>query len=168
MIEDPQDRETIVARYVEGPVQLEAAIAGLSEAELDIAPPGGGWSIRQIVHHIADGDDIWKLCIKAALGNSQGEFDLRWYWDVPQDTWAERWDYAGRALEPSLALFRANRAHVVQLLRQVPDAWNQSIRLPRPDGEIVPISVGYVVEMQARHAEGHCSDIRALRSASQG
>jgi len=41
------------------------------------------------VHHLADGDDIWTICIKAALGNSEGLFSLQWYWDKPQTEWAE-------------------------------------------------------------------------------
>lgn len=41
----PEDRDDIISRY------------------LDAMPSGGGWTIRQIVHHIVDGDDIWKLCI---------------------------------------------------------------------------------------------------------
>jgi len=36
-------------------------------------------------------------------------FSLQWCWEVPQDTRVERWDYAGRVIEPSLALFRANQ-----------------------------------------------------------
>ena len=85
--------------------------------------------IRQLVHHVVDGDDIWKLCIKAALGNSEGVFSLQWYWEVEQDTWVERWDYAGRAIEPSLALFRANRRHIVHLMERNPDGWERHVRI---------------------------------------
>ena len=167
MYQDRPEAETIMARYADGPARLEAAVAGLSEDELDSAPRGG-WSIRQIVHHIVDGDDLWKTCIKAALGNSEGQFSLLWYWDLPQDRWAERWAYAGRAIAPSLVLFRANRAHVLQLLREIPGAWDCTVNLPHPNGEIAPVSVGYVVEMQARHPEGHIRDIEAIRRVHSG
>ena len=50
--------EATIARYADGPNQLETAIVGLSEEELDIAESDGSWTIRQIVHHVADGDDI--------------------------------------------------------------------------------------------------------------
>jgi len=43
---------------------------------------------RQIVHHIADGDDLWKTYIKIALGNEQAEFTLAWYLAFPQTEWA--------------------------------------------------------------------------------
>jgi hypothetical protein len=38
---------------------------------------------------VVDGDDIWKPCIKAALGNSDGLFSLQWYWEKPQTEWAQ-------------------------------------------------------------------------------
>jgi hypothetical protein len=165
MTTQPDDPESTLTRYAAGPVRLEAAVAGLGERDLDAAPAGGGWSIRQIAHHIVDGDDIWKVGIKAALGNGEGELSLRWYWDVPQDAWAERWNYADRDLAPSLALFRANRDHVLQLLREIPDAWMRSIHLTWLNGEREQITVGEIIEMQARHALGHINDILVLKKA---
>ena len=157
------DQHTVLARYMEGPALLERTLAGLRDVDLDAAPSGGGWSIRQIVHHIVDGDDLWKSCIKAALGNTDGKFTLDWYWRVPQDTWADRWAYARRSLVVSLALLRASRAHELQLLEQVPEAWDRSVELLRPKGETTRLSVGAVVEMQADHLVHHVDRIVAIR-----
>jgi len=99
MTEQGHDPAAILARYIDGVAQLEAAIVGLTESDLDIAQAAGRWTIRQIVHHVIDGDDLRKVCIKAALGNSEGIFSLQWYWDKSQDEWVESWDYAGRAIE---------------------------------------------------------------------
>jgi uncharacterized damage-inducible protein DinB len=165
MSERSTNQSEILAGYAEGPDRLEAAIAGLSGADLDIAPECGGWTIRQIVHHLADGDDVWKGFIKRAIGNQKGEFTLDWYWQMSQDEWAERWAYAERAIGPSLSLLRANRAHIVQLLEHVPDAWEKSLRIRWPRGEEQDVSVGWVVEMQAHHIEGHLGDIARIREA---
>lgn len=163
MTEQERNPETILARYADGPAQLESAISGLKESELDLAQSSDSWSIRQIVHHVADGDDIWKIAIKAALGNSSGTYSLLWYWDKPQDEWVESWDYASRGIESSLGLFRANRRHMVQLLQPIPDAWERHIFIQRPDGEKRQTTVGYIVEMQADHVQGHIDDIRRIR-----
>jgi uncharacterized damage-inducible protein DinB len=165
MTEQTRDPDTILALYADGPAQLEAAIAGLTEEELNLAQSANTWSIRQIVHHVVDGDDIWKIGIKAALGTSSGAFTLQWYWDRPQDEWVEIWDYAGRAIEPSLALFRANRCHIVQLLSQIPDAWERYMVIRWPDGQKVQLTVGDIVEMQVDHVRGHINDIRLIRQA---
>ena len=165
MTEPTPDPATIVKRYADGPDQLEAAIAGLTEAQLDVALSADTWTIRQIVHHLADGDDIWKTCIKAALGNSEGVFSLQWYWDIPQDRWVETWDYAGRPIELSLTRFRANRRHVVELLEHVAGAWERHMRIKWPHRPEEQITVGDVVEMQANHVVGHVEDIRRIREA---
>ncbi|GAH29566.1 unnamed protein product, partial [marine sediment metagenome] len=94
MDEQMSNREDTIARYADGPFQVETAIAGLSEGDLDIAESDDNWTIRQIVHHVVDGDDIWKVFIKRAIGNPGGKFDLQWYWEVPQNEWVKRWAYA--------------------------------------------------------------------------
>jgi len=159
----PNDRDSVLARFKEGPALLERTLAGLHDADLDTPPSRGGWTIRQIVHHIVDGDDLWKACIKAALGNEQGEFTLEWYWALPQEVWATRWSYAHRSLDVSLALLKATRDHVLQLLAQVPDGWCRSVGLRKPNGETERMPVGAVVEMQADHLVHHVNRILAIR-----
>jgi hypothetical protein len=163
--EQTHDSDVILARYADGPAQLQAALADLSETALDAAPDTGDWTIRQIVHHIVDGDDIWKTFIKIALGNSEATFDLQWYWDIPQTVWAESWAYARREIEPSLALFHANRRHIVQLVQEIPKAWDRSLIIKWPHGDLQQVTVGWVIEMQSRHVTGHVEDIRRIRDA---
>jgi hypothetical protein len=82
---------------------------------------------------------------------------------MPQGVWAERWAYARRGIEPSLALFRSNRGHTRQLLTQLPQAWEQNLYIRWPSGEEQEVSVAWVVEMQAGHVAGHVDDIRRAR-----
>jgi len=164
MTDKPEGPLTTLARYADGPAQLDAALANLNEADLDWGPAEGGWTIRQIVHHIADGDDLWGACVKMALGSQTG-FSLQWYWAKPQDQWSEVWHYADRAIAPSLALFRANRGQIVQLVEQVPDAWCRHMAMTMPDGREKQVTVGDILTMQARHALGHIADIRGIRNA---
>jgi uncharacterized damage-inducible protein DinB len=163
-----EDPKAVLARYEEGPALLERALAGLTDAELDARPRAGGWTIRQIVHHLADGDDLWKVGLKAALGYPDGEFTLAWYWALPQEEWAESWAYSRRALGPSLALLRASRNQVRQLLAEVPDAWTRTIGVRRPDGDVATIAVGEIVKMQADHVEHHVARILAVRRERGG
>jgi uncharacterized damage-inducible protein DinB len=158
----PEDREYAITRYREGPALLEHAVMGLRDAELDATPSAGGWSIRQIVHHIADGDEIWKMCIKMAIGNEQAEFALAWYWSLPQVTWSDRWAYSRRSIGASLSLLRASRDHVLQLLECVPEAWDRSVAVRTPQGNIEQVPVGFVIQMQADHVMHHIERIRAI------
>jgi len=157
------EQSALLSRYLDGPELLERAIADLSDAELDAPPSGGGWTIRQIVHHVVDGDDLWKVGIKAALGNEEGEFSLEWYSVLPQDTWADRWGYARRPVDASLALLEATRTHVAELLERVPDAWSRSIAVLTGQGT-ERVSVRQVIEMQIAHVAHHVERIMAIRA----
>jgi hypothetical protein len=158
----PDDRQAAISRYREGPTLLERTVIGLHSDELDFAPPGGGWTIRQIVHHIVDGDDIWKLCIKMAIGNEQAEFDLGWYWALTQRTWADRWAYNHRPIDVSLSLFRAIREHILQLVESLPDAWSRAVVVRTKDGQVERVPIGYVIQMQADHVLHHVECIRRI------
>ena len=158
----PEDQLGVIARYREGPALLEDAVMGLTDADLDATPSGGGWTIRQIVHHVADGDDIWKLCIKMAVGTEQAEFALGWYRAAPQQAWVDRWAYSRRSLGASLSLLKASRTHILQLLESVPDAWNRAVAVRKPDGAMEQVPVGFVVQMQADHVLLHIARIRGI------
>ena len=159
----------LVARYARGPALLEKAVSGLAESDYDLAESTGGWTIRQYVHHTADADELWKVFLKRALGNSGGKFDLWWYVQAPeQEYWAQAWMYASRSIAPSLALFRANRATITQLLRAVPGALDKCLNYCYKDGRVESVSVREIIEMQTFHAEEHVGNIRHILAARQG
>ena len=157
------NQKNILADYAEGPILLEEALHGLSVADLDQSPPDDGWTIRQIVHHLSDGDDIWKSFIKQAVGNPGGEFILEWYWRIPQVEWAARWNYGSRSIDTSLAVIRSNRNQTVQLLEHYPQVLENYLVIRWPRGEKQNVSVKWVLEMQIQHVKEHVNDIRGIR-----
>jgi hypothetical protein len=159
----PDDQDKILKLFIKGPAILESALAGLSDSELDYVPSNGGWTIRQIVHHLVDGDDLWKIYIKIALGNEQAEFTLQWYLALPQTEWANRWSYEKRSINVSLTLFKAIRGHILQLLEYAPDGWTKSAKFRDSNGEIEVVPVGFVIQMQADHVEHHVKRILEIR-----
>ncbi len=157
-----RSQEECLALYARGLDELDSVLAGLSERELDLTRADGEWSIWQIVHHIADGYDLWTMAIKAALSNSGCLYRHDWY--TPDNVCAESLDYAGRAIEPAIALFRANRVHVLQLVHHLPNAWERSIRFAWPwESEPSQITVGRMMDSQAKHVFAHCDEIRQIR-----
>jgi hypothetical protein len=162
---DQTDTQTILARYANGPALLDTALAGLRETDLDLALNADSWTIRQIVHHIVDGDDLWKTCIKISLGNSEAVFSLQWLSVKPQMEWAESWAYSRRGLETSLALYRANRGHIVDLLEHTADAWEKTIRFQPSEKPEMRITIRDVVELHVDHLTEHIESIQAIRKA---
>jgi uncharacterized damage-inducible protein DinB len=166
MTDAMSDRSTILSNYLAALQRLTEVIAGLDAATLDRSLTADTWTIRQLVHHIVDGDDVWSISVKAAIGRPGAVFTLQWYWDVPQTTWAERWRYADRDVQPSLELFKANRRHIMQLLEAVPEAWERAVTISCRGREDERAAVSEIIEMQARHALGHIAEIEAILSSS--
>ncbi|MDX1701259.1 MAG: DinB family protein [Melioribacteraceae bacterium] len=159
----PEDKEKVLELYLSGPTILNNALSDLNDGDLDYIPSNEGWTIRQIVHHIIDGDDIWKTGIKMALGNEQPEFTLPWYWSQPQTEWAKHWKYEERSIEISLALLKANREHVLQLLDHTHDGWSKSVRFLKHNGETELIPIGSAIQIQADHLVHHVDRISEIR-----
>lgn len=160
----PPDVEAALTAYLDGASELETAVLCLHQAALDLVPEPGAWTVRQIVHHIVDGDTLWAICTKMALAGGEAVFSMQWYWDQEQVQWAEDWAYARRAVAPSLALLRAHREHVVQLIRAVPGAWQRVIRVRWPDDTMQAFTPGAVIEMHTQHVSQHLAEIRRIQA----
>lgn len=163
----PLSPEETLALYAGGPDALEAALAELPEQDRDHQPAPDAWSIRQIAHHIVDGDDLWAMPIKAALAASGSIFDQDWY--STDNASAQTLDYADLSLDPAIALYRAQRTYIVALVRHLPDAWERHIMFTRAGApEPRKLTVEQMLRAQARHALEHVEEIRALRRQYEG
>ena len=167
-MEPPANQFEIVELFKQGPALLENALSGLSGTELDYLPSNGGWTIRQIIHHIADGDDLWKTGVRIALGNEEAEFSLKWYMAIPQTEWAKRWNYENRPVDISLELFQTNRKQILQLLEYSENGWIKSVRFQDTNGEFETVPVGVVIQMQADHVVHHVKRIMEIRKEISG
>lgn len=139
---DPGRHETAVRTLAELPRTLSTAVSGLTEEQLDTPYRPGGWTVRQLVHHVADSHLNALLRCKWAL--TEDEPAVKTY---DQERWAElpdtalpvgvslrmldavhrRWDALWRALDDA-ALERAFRHpdHGRLTLRKMADwyAWH--------------------------------------------
>ena len=161
MIAGNKSPEETIAFYLSGVDALNAALNGLSDADLDLARAEGKWSIRQIAHHIVDGDDIWSMVVKAMIGNPGCTFVLDWY---DQDPWVQEMNYRKRPVDVTLALFRARRYQIAEILHHVPDVWERSARIVMrqiPAG--LQWTVAFTVLVQACHTLWHIEQIRQTR-----
>jgi uncharacterized damage-inducible protein DinB len=158
-----QTHDALLKRYLRLPERLEAAITGLSDSDLDLR--GEGWSIREYVHHTVEGELLWQVNLRAILGTDGIEFPFQWYFRLSQDEWAQRWASCKRAIEPTLALFRASTRSLAELLRCVdPEAWKHHglVTWPRAK-EITRLTVRDILLIHIGHMDQHTADIRVIR-----
>jgi len=163
MIEQTETRDEIIARYASGIQAVQDALAGLTEADLDLARAENKWTIRQIVHHIADAELLWQVAIQSALGNCGCLFDASWY--ISGNGWAEPLCYATRPIGGAVDLYRAIRRQILELLEHVPDPWEKHILFhwANPE-EAHKWTVGEIVTWQSRHVMIHVEQILETRA----
>src|SRR5512140_3635639 len=97
------------------PRNLEAAVRGLTDAQLDTPYRDGGWTVRQVVHHLADSHMNAFVRMKLAL--TEDNPPVKPY---DQDKWACQPDVLGVPLESSLQILRGLHARWTLLFRALP------------------------------------------------
>lgn len=156
---DPSpDREVIEAcihDIASLPEALEAAVAGLDDADLDTPYRDGGWTIRQVVHHLADSHSHASMRFRFALTE-----DAPTVVAYDENAWARLSDAASGDIAPSLAIVRGVHARWVALLAATPGDW-PSRRLVHPQRG--PVNLGFMLQLYAWHGRHHVAHIAATR-----
>lgn len=151
---DTDDRTSRLARLRSGSDDVVAALAAITPTELDRPQQSGGWTARQIVHHLADSEATAYVRLRRVL--AENEPVIAGY-DEPE--WARRLHY-DRPIEPSLAVLRAVREASLQLLEALsPDEWQRS----GSHVESGPYTVARWLQIYSEHAHDHANQIRAAR-----
>jgi uncharacterized damage-inducible protein DinB len=137
------------------PDRLAAAVAGLSDKQLDTPYRPGGWTVRQVVHHVPDSH--LNAYIRMKLAATEDRPPMKTY---EEKAWAEQTDARTAPLEPSLALVRALHDRWTVWLRSLDDA--TLARAGRhPDwGEV---SIDELIQQYAWHSRHHVAHITSLR-----
>jgi hypothetical protein len=149
---DAERRATLVARYEAGPGVLSAAIKGLSDAELDRRPADGGWTPREVVHHVADSEMTAAIRLRRLVAEDDPLIA-----GYDGDEFARRLHYADRPIEPALAAVEGARSTTAQILRGLTDAeWART----GTHTESGPYGVERWLEIYAVHCDEHADQIR--------
>ncbi len=138
------------------PGQLREAVAGLSEEQLDTPYRPDGWTIRQVVHHIADSHLNAYLRTKWAL--TEDNPTIKTY---EQNRWAESPDDRNGNVELSLPLVQALHRRWSFLLRSFePETWSRTFEHP----ELGNVDLTVHVALYAWHGAHHIAHITGLRA----
>ncbi|HZL98707.1 MAG TPA: putative metal-dependent hydrolase [Planctomycetota bacterium] len=139
------------------PAQARAAVAGLTPAQLDTPYRAGGWTVRQVIHHIADAHMNALIRMKLVLAEEHPTLKP---WD--QDTWARLADSAQAPVEESLATLDGVHARMARVLEAAPpEAWSRGAFHP----EAGELTLERLVETYGGHGAHHVEQILALRRA---
>jgi uncharacterized damage-inducible protein DinB len=149
------ERADAIATLAELPEQLRNAVDGLSAAQLSTPYREGGWTVRQVVHHVADSHMNALIRVKLSLTED-------WPTVKPYDeaAWAKLHDMTA-PVEWSLELIEALHGRWVMLLQSLSDEqWKRGCNHPQNG----PMTVELATLLYAWHSRHHVAHITHLRS----
>jgi len=152
------DLKAAIRDIRELPDHLAAAVAGLNDKQLDTTYRQGGWTVRQVVHHLPD-----------SHVNAYVRFKLALTEDVPviktydEERWAELADARAFPIEPSLSLLRGLHARWASLLDGLGQAELQRGLMHPEAGKF---SIAQLTGLYGWHGRHHVAHITSLRTRS--
>ncbi len=150
-----EERNSKIAEIRDFPPRLRSAIDGLSDEQLDTRYRDGGWTVRQLVHHLADSHANAYLRFKWLV--TEDHPTIKTY---DQDVWAALPD-SQLPLESSLRLIEGLHQRWAAFLSQLPDAsWMRTGMHPER-GEV---TVDDLLDIYADHGAHHAGQITDLRA----
>ena len=155
------DAQTL-AQWIEdvaaAPAVLRAAVQGLDETQLDTPYRPGGWTVRQVAHHVPDSHLNAFIRFKLALTE-----DMPVIKPYDQSRWAELPDGKTGSIEPSLVLLERLHERWVRLLRAMrPDDFERKFKHPEmPE----PTPLWRTLGLYAWHGKHHPAQVTSLRAA---
>lgn len=149
------ERQELIASLDAVPARLRAAIAGLSESQLETPYRPDGWTVRQTVHHVADSH--MNAYIRFRLGLTEDVPTVKPY---DEHRWALLEDGRNADPEVSLRLLEALHERWTILLRSLPpDAFAHMLRHPVSG----TMSLDDVLQSYEWHGRHHVAHITSLR-----
>ena len=149
------ERVAMIAQIGEVPARMRTAIAGLDQAQLDTPYREGGWTVRQVVHHVPDSHLNSYTRFKLAL--TEEEPTIRPY---DEAKWAALSDSRDTPVETSLTMLDALHDRWTILLRAMSDDdFRRTLRHP----DIGVMSLDALLSLYAWHGRHHVGHVTSLR-----
>ena len=138
------------------PQSLENAMLNLDEAQLKTPYREGGWTVKQVIHHVAD-SHINAYC-RFKLGLTEDKPTIRPY---DEQRWAELGDVEQLPPNVSITLLYALHTRWYTLLKSLAAAdWNREIIHPEHNKTM---TLWYLLGMYVWHGKHHVAHITSLR-----
>jgi uncharacterized damage-inducible protein DinB len=152
---EPAERAEAISQIEDVPKRLRAAVSGLTEAQLDTPYRPGGWTVRQVIHHLPDSHMNSYVRIKLAL--TENEPTVKPY---EEDLWAKLSDSRDTPIDVSLALLDSLHRRWEILLRSLrPEDFARRLRHPVAG----VMTLDNLVHHYAWHGRHHVAHITSLR-----
>ena len=154
-----EDIQAGIAAIAAFPAELRAETAGLTDSQLDTPYRPDGWTVRQVVHHVADSH--MNSYIRFRLALTEDEPTIKPY---DEAAWANLADARQEPVAVSLELIDAMHRRWTILLRSLtePD-WARTFR--HPERGLMRLDVNLLLySWHGRHHLAHITGLKARNS----
>lgn len=151
----PADRARWIDEIAAAPARLREAVAGLDDRRLDTPYRPGGWTVRQVVHHVPDSH--MNGYIRTCLALTEEAPTIKTY---EEPVWARLPFQRTAPVATSLDLLDAVQARWVAVLRNMGDADFDRVYVHPESG---PVTLTQQVALYAWHGRHHVAHITRLR-----
>ena len=151
----PDKRGGWIRQIAEAPSEMRAAVNGLNERQFETPYRPGGWTVRQVLHHVPD-SHLNAYC-RFKFGLTENNPTIKPY---DEAAWANVADTARTRPEVSLALLDALHERWVVLLESM-SATDFGRPLQHP--ERGPITLDWMLQLYAWHGRHHVAHVTVLR-----
>lgn len=148
-------RRELIGQIAEAPAKFRAAVEGLDEKKLDTPYRDGGWTVRQVAHHLSDSHLNAFVRFKLAL--TEDEPAIKPY---NEKLWAETADAKGAPIASSLTLLESLHERWATLLKSM-TAGDFKRKLKHP--ELGEVTLERYLGLYAWHGRHHVAHITSLR-----
>lgn len=150
----PEWRANHIADIAALPAQMRAAVAGLTDAQLDTPYRPGGWTVRQVVHHVADSHANGYIRQKLALTETNPTIK-----PYDEERWADLPD-AMLPIDVSLRMLDAIHERWTSLLRALPaERFSAPYQHPQSGPQTLDSSLSNY-SWHGRHHVAHITELR--------
>jgi uncharacterized damage-inducible protein DinB len=148
-------RVACMAEIASVPAALRAAVDGLTDEQLDTPYREGGWTVRQLVHHVADSHMNSYIRTKFAMSEEQPA--VKGY---DENIWAAFPDASEAAVELSLALIENLHARWAYFWRSLKTEDFARVMVHSQNG---PMTLDFTLALYTWHGKHHVAHVTALR-----
>ena len=152
----PALRQRSIGAIRDTPSALRAAVRGLTDAQLNTPYRDGGWTVRQVVHHVPESHMNAFVRFKLAL--TEDNPTIKPY---NENAWVNLGDVGRVPVETSVALVEALHERWVTLMEAMAPA---DFERPLMHPEIGPITLDRLLQLYAWHGPHHVAHVTALRA----
>ena len=155
----PALRQSAIGEIAEMPAKIRAAVKGLTDAQLETPYRDGGWTVRQVVHHVPDSHMNAYIRLRFALTETAPTIK-----PYEESAWANLEDAKNARVDVSLNLLDALHERWVRLLRSLkPEDYARTLVHPEHGVRTVDWLL-FLYAWHGRHHTAHITELRKQKS----